>query len=308
MVKKYYGLLALLVAVLCWGPAPVVTKLALSEVPEFSFAFLGRFLAFLVLAAVFIPRGFFKISKKDLPMLFLAGLTGSVFNVGFFIFGIQMTNAMDAQAIFSAGPVVNAILAYFILKEKIKLIQAAGVAIGFFGTILIATRTFFETGTLSQGNLFGDLLIFIASLSWVGYILISKKLSKTYTPQTITLYSFLVSSIVFAPFALFEGFSNSSWIQVVGFQGIFGIFYNAIFASVIAFLAYQIGLKLTTAFAAGVILYLNPVVTTLFAVPILGEKITLPFVLGAALIILGSIIATQHEVVRNHVRQRLKIF
>lgn len=308
MPKKYYGLLALLVSVFCWGPAPVVTKLALTEVPEFSFAFLGRFLAFLVLAAIFIPRGFFKISKKHIPMLILAGLAGSVFNVGFFIFGIQMTNAMDAQAIFSVGPVVNAILAHFILKERIKLIQGLGVLIGFIGTVLVATRTFFETGTISQGNLFGDLLILIASLSWVGYILISKKLSKIYSPQTITLYSFLVSSAVFAPIALFENFSDSSWIGLLTFQGVFGIIYNGIFASVIAFLAYQIGLRLTTAFAAGVILYLNPVVTTLFSVPILGEKITTPFVLGAALIILGSIIATQHEVVRNHVRQRLKIF
>lgn len=303
-VKKYFGLLVLLIAILCWGPAPVVTKLALTEIPEFSFAFFGRIIAFIILAAIFIPRGFLKIKRHDLPMLILAGLTGSVFNVGFFIFGIQQTNTMDAQAIFSVGPVVNAILVYFILKEKIKPIQGLGVAVGFIGAVLIATRTFFETGTLSQGNLFGDLLIFIASISWVGYILISKKLSRTYSPQTITLYSFFISSVVFAPLALFESFSNSSWIHIVSFQGIFGILYNGIFASVIAFLAYQTGLRLTSAFAAGVILYLNPVATTLFAVPILGEKITAPFVIGALLIILGSIIATQHEHVRKNVNLR----
>ena len=301
MIKKYAGVLALLVAVACWGPAPVITKLALYEVPEFSFAFLGRFLACLILVAIFVPQGFLKIRKKDLPLLILAGLAGSVFNVGFFIFGIQKTGAADAQAIFSIGPVVNAILAHFILKEKIKPIQAVGVSLGFSGAVLIALRTFFESGKLSQGNLFGDLLIFISSLSWVFYILISKRLSKNYSPQTITLYSFLVSSIMFAPFALFENISDSSWLERVSVQGIFGIFYIGVFASVIAFIAYQVGLRLTSAFSAGVILYLNPVVTTIFAVFVLGEKITAPFLIGAFFIIFGSIVATQHTTIRKNI-------
>ena len=241
-------------------------------------------------------------------MLILAGFTGSTLNVAFFIFGIQYTNTMDSQAIFSAGPVVNAILAHFVLKERISLIQACGVALGFFGAVVITTRTFFETGHLSQGNLFGDLLILISSLSWVVYIIISKRLSKNYAPQTITLYSFFIGAIAFSPLALFEYVSDTSWVNTISQVGVYGIIYQGIFASVIAFLAYQIGIKLTSAFMAGVVLYLQPIATTVFAVPILGEKITAPFILGTTLIILGSIVASQHEFVRNHVRRRLSRF
>lgn len=305
MNTKQLGILALLVAAFCWGPAPVFTKLALVEVPAFAFAFLGRIIALVILAIVFIPRGYLKIHKQDIPMMVAASITGSVLNVGFFIFGIQLTSAMDAQAIFSAGPIVNTALAYFFLKEKIKPIQTMGVLIGFTGAVVISTRTFFETGTLRTGDLLGNFLIFMASLSWVLYILISKKLSKTYRPQTITLYSFLISSAVFAPLAFYTNFNSTEWISELSMNGIFGLFYVGVFASVIAFLAYQTGIKLTSAFAAGVVLYIQPIITTVVAAAVLKEKITPPFVVGAILIIFGYLIATQYEMVKGHVSRRI---
>lgn len=154
----------------------------------------------------------------------------------------------------------------------------------------------------------GNVFIFFAALSWVGYILISKKLSKNYSPITITCYSFLVSLLVFTPIAFFENYQNLNWVNHLTFNGFFGIFYQGVFASVIAFLAYQTGLKLTSAFTAGVILYLNPIVTTLVAVPVLGEKITTPFIIGAALIIIGSLTATQYELLKNNIRRKTKSF
>src|SRR3989344_9567384 len=138
MGKKQLGLIALLISVFAWGPAPVFTKLALTEFDAFSFAFAGRIIALALLAILFVPRGFLKIQIKDIPLIILAGLTGAVFNVGFFIFGIQMTGAMDAQAIFSSGPLLTAIFAHFILKEKISKLKSLGVVIGFFGAVVIA--------------------------------------------------------------------------------------------------------------------------------------------------------------------------
>lgn len=308
MSQKHKGIVALFISVLFWGPAPVFTKQALLEVPAFAFAFLGRIIALFILSVIFIPRGALKINIKDLPLLISAGLTGSVFNVGFFIFGIQLTNAMDAQAIFSIGPVITAVLAHFILREKIKTVQGIGVLIGFFGACLIAARSFFESGTLNNGNMLGNLLIFLSSFSWVLYILVSRKLSKIYSPQTITLYSFIVSAIVFAPFVAIFSNQNLSWISHLSFQGMWGILYVGVFASVVAFLAYQVGIKHTSAFVAGVSLYLQPIFTTVFAFIILNEKITFPFIIGTVLIILGSIIATQHELLTRHARKKLGMF
>jgi drug/metabolite transporter (DMT)-like permease len=306
MNKKYAGLLFLLGAVLCWGPSPVVSKLALAEIPQLSFGFLSRFLAFTIVFLLFFKKGAFKIEKEDLPKFILAGLLGAFFNVAFFLYGIKLTSASDAQAIFTIGPVVNAVFAHFILKEKIRTVQLTGVVIGFMGALVIGGKDFLTTGTFQIGSLWGDLLILMASISWVGYIIVSKELSHRYSAISITSYSFLVASIAFFPLAVIENLNGFAWINTVGFAGFFGIFYQGIFASVLAFLAYQTGLKMTSAFLAGVVLYLNPVVTTIFAVPILGEKISTPFIIGAGLIIIGSIVATQYDLVRHHVGRHLK--
>ena len=306
MTKKYAGLLFLLGAVLCWGPAPVVSKLALAEIPQLSFGFLSRTLAFVIVFLLFFRKGAFRIEKADLPKFILAGLLGAFFNVAFFLYGIKLTSASDAQAIFTIGPVINAVFAHFILKEKIRTVQMIGVGIGFLGALVIGGKDFLSTGTFYIGSLWGDLLILMASISWVGYIIVSKELSHKYSAISITSYSFLVASIAFFPLAVFENWNGFAWIDTVGMAGIFGIFYQGIFASVLAFLAYQTGLKMTSAFLAGVVLYLNPVITTLFAIPILGEKISTPFIVGAGLIIAGSIIATQYDLVKHHVNRHLR--
>lgn len=304
MIKKYGGIIALAIAVLCWGPAPVVSKLALAEIPELSFAFLSRSLAFTILVLVFLPKGYFKIERRDLPIFFLAGLTGAVLNVGFFLYGLQHTTAMNSQVIFTIAPIITAIFAHFLLRERIKLVQSFAIAIGFIGAIIISLQDFFETGSFNSGNMIGNFFVFLAAVSWVAYILISKKLSKKYSPITITCYSFMIASFVFAPLALFENRNGLVWISSLGVAGIFGIIYQAIFASVIAFLAYQTGLKLTSAFTAGVILYLNPIITVVVAYFFIGEKITPVFLIGTVFIIIGSLIATQYETLKYHAGKR----
>lgn len=300
MLKKYRGILALLVSVFCWGPGPVVSKLALTEVPEFSFAFLSRTLALIILIVLFLPKGYFKIDKKDLGSFIFAGFTGAFLNVAFFLYGLERTTAMNSQAIFTTAPVITAVLAHFILHERIKAIQFMAIGVGFFGAIVISLQDFFITGNFNAGNEVGNFFVFLAAVSWVGHILISKKLSKTYSPITITSYSFMVATVAFLPFALFESKNGIDWVSHIGVVGIFGILYQAIFASVIAFIAYQTGLKLTSAFLAGVALYLNPIITTIVAGVVLSEKISNPFILGTVLIIAGSLVATQYETLKGH--------
>ena len=304
MNKKQLGILLLLVSVLMWGPGPVITKLALKEVPQWSLAFLRAVISTAIVFILFYKKGYFKVEKKDLPLLYTAGALGSVFNLAFFFLGIQRTSAINAQTIFTVSPILTAVLAAILLKEKIKPVQFAGIIIGLAGAMVVALRDVFETGRFDNGSLLGNFLILMAAVSWVGYILISKKLSRRYSPITITSFSFLASLFAFTPLAIIENTQNLSWIGSLGFNGIFGILYQGVFSSVVAFLAYQAGLKLTNAFTAGVILYLNPIVTTLIAVPVLKEKITAPFLVGAMLIIIGSLIATQFEVIQNHARKK----
>jgi len=120
MNKKQLGILLLLVSVLMWGPGPVITKLALKEVPQWSLAFLRAVISTAIVFILFYKKGYFKVEKKDLPLLYTAGALGSVFNLAFFFLGIQRTSAINAQTIFTVSPILTAVLAAILLKEKIK--------------------------------------------------------------------------------------------------------------------------------------------------------------------------------------------
>ena len=57
-----------------------------------------------------------------------------------------------------------------------------------------------------------------------------------------------------------------------------GIIYGAVFASTIAYTTYNWALSKLPAYKTSVFTYLDPVVAVITAVPLLGEKITLPFI------------------------------
>lgn len=294
MTKKQLGAVALIGSAILWGPGPVVAKIALSEIPQFSLGFLRGVLATIIVFILFYRGGYLKIQRRDFWAFALAGLFGSVFNLGLFFYGIQFTSAMSAQAIFTTAPVINAIFSSLILKEKINNLQVLGVIIGMLGALTIASQVFLKTGKFEPGSLVGNFFIFLAAASWVGFIIVSKKLSQIgYHPITITSVSLILSMFCFLPLAFIENINNMAWMSSVGINGIIGIVYTGVFASVIAFLTFQTGLRLTSAFAAGVVIYLQPLVTTIVAIIVLNERLSVFFVLGALLIILGSFLATK---------------
>lgn len=283
------GILALLGATLFWGAGPVVVKLAILEIPPYMFAFLRMTLAFLILLPFFIKSNQ-KIDKLDLGKLLMVGVFGAGISSIFFMSGIVRTEASTSAAIFATVPLVNAIAAYFILKEKLVWVRGIGVAIGLIGSLVLVR------GSL---NVLGDILILGAVFSWVAYIILSKELLKKYSPLTITTLSFLVGMVMIFPLSLFEFINNPAWYENLTALGIFTIVYGAIFMSVAASLLFQFGVKYTSAFEAGIVTYLNPVLTTIFAIPFLGEHPTPLFLLGTGLILGGVFLATTYELIKK---------
>lgn len=301
MSKRTLGVLALLGATLFWGAGPVITKLGIKEVPPYSLAFLRFFLAAILILPFFFATGHQKIARSDLLRFIMAGLFGSGLNAIFFMSGIARTTATQSAAIFATVPLVNAVAASIILKEKPTIVRITGVLIGLIGSLLIALGPYLINSDNGQvlGDVFGNLLVGVSVISWVAYIIISKELLKKYSPLTVTTVSFLVGTVLLLPFFFIELISNPTWYLNMTQEGIISIVYGAVFAFVLSFLLYQYGLKQTSAFEAGIVIYLNPVLASIFAIPILGEYPTSVFLIGTALILGGVFLATTYEVVQK---------
>lgn len=298
MSKRTLAVLALLGATFIWGIGPVATKVGLEDIPTFSLAFLRNILALIILIP-FAYAGLKKIKREDLLKLTLIGLFGSGLNVIFFFAGLSRTSATASAAIFATVPLVNAIAAAFILREKPTLVRTAGVLVGFLGSLLIALGPSLLGDGRIDGDVLGNLLVVGSVFFWVAYIIGSKKLLEIYPPLTLVTFSILIGTIALLPLFILELLNNPIWYLNVGGGGILAILYGGIASGVVAFTLFQWGMQYTSAFEAGIVVYLQPILTDIVARPVLGEELSPVFLAGTALILGGVFLATTYELVKK---------
>lgn len=280
MSQRNLAIIALITATVIWGAGAPIFKWALVNIPPFSLAFLRFYLAVILLFPFSLRH--LKVKREDfLPLLF-SGLLGVTVNITFYFLGIQRTLAINASIITMTIPILTIFAAVFFLKEKLSKKIITATTLSTLGILFIIGQPLLNGGSNIQ--LIGDFFLVLSALSWVGYEVISKKLFQRYGSLTVTFYSFLIGSLTFLPLALYEYNIDPYWISRLDIRGIFGITYGVFFTSILAYLTWQWGLSKLSASEAGLFFHLNPVANILVAIPLLGEKITIPFVIGAILV------------------------
>lgn len=281
------AVLALITVNLIWGAASPIFKLALQNIPPFTLAFFRFFFAMILMLPFAIND--LVVRRSDWKNLILLSLTGITFNISFFFFGLKYAPSINAPMIASSGPVFLYFLSIFVLHEKPHLKILVGTIISLIGVLIIigqpllAIRTEF---TVLLGNLFFLLAMFGA----VGHAIFSKEILTKYKPVTITFWSFFIGSLTFLPLFIGENMKQN-FLTVLDYRGLFGLIFGIILSSFLAYLLFEWGLSRIPAQEIGVYTYIDPVIATLIAIPLLGEKITVLFVLGSILIFFGIYIA-----------------
>ena len=272
--------LALLFSSLIWGIAPPVIKYTLNFLSPFSFLFY-RFLfaSFFVIIPFYLKIKKNPPSKKDWFFYLFLGFLCSPLNLGFLFLGINRTTAIDASLISIISPILIIVAGAIFLKENVTKVEKIGIFFTFIGTVLTIIQPLWESHNHPGKNIEGNFLVLIGTLVWVIFVILSKKL-KHLDPFVLTASSFFVGLVCFSPQITFSPTPLPA-------PALPGVLFMAIFSSIFAYFAYLFGLSKIEASEATVFTYLQPV----FAIPVsllfLNEKITLPFFLGATLIILG---------------------
>ncbi|OGE39316.1 hypothetical protein A3F00_02555 [Candidatus Daviesbacteria bacterium RIFCSPHIGHO2_12_FULL_37_11] len=288
ILKSPIPYLALLLAHLIWGANFVVAKVTLEEFPTHSLAFLRFAIASLLLAPFFLAETRkVKINPKDLPNLILIGIFIITFNITFFFAGIQRTTATDASILTLVIPMLSVILGWIFLKEKVYTINLLGIALGFIGAIIIIGLPQILLGQFQPEMLLGNILMILASVSWVIGALISRKMLKIYPSLIVTAVAFLVGVITFFPPALREYLVDPGWPEKVTMLGLLGLAYMTALSSISAYFLFEWALAKTSLIAADLFQYIEPFIAATLAVLILHERISFSFIIGAVLIALG---------------------
>lgn len=293
------AIFALIVANVIWGLASPIFKLSLQNINPFTLAYFRFLGASLILFPFSIQN--LTIERADWMKLIMLSFFGVTVNIIFFFYGLKYAPSINAPIIASSAPIIIYISSIFILREKKHIRVLFGLIISFLGVLTIVGQP-----VLQQGNpkeIIGNCFFIIAMLGAVGHAVISKELLPRYKPIVITFWSFLLGSLTFLPFFIIESISYPP-VHAFDIRGWIGIVYGIFFSSTLAYLLFEWGIQKIDAQEAGIFYYIDPIAAMTLAIPILGEKITPVFLIGALLVFGGIAIAEGR--IHYHPIQKLK--
>jgi drug/metabolite transporter (DMT)-like permease len=278
--------LALLTTVGFWGLSFVSSKFILNTgLPPLTLAFFRFFIASVIFFPISraIDHGT-TIQKKDLIPLIATSLFGITIYFFFETTGIKLTSASNAALIIASIPIFTIIAEYIFYKTAIHWYKIVGVFLSIGGVYLIISRTI--EAQLYPGVIKGNLFMLGACLSWVGYIIISKRLRQRLSGVICITYQFIFGTIFLFPLAIRE---FSGWFLPPPLA-ILNLLYLGIACSALGYFLYLYGLSRLEPVAVSTYTNLVPVIGTVGGVLILNEKILGSQIIGGAAIIIGIVI------------------
>ncbi len=295
----WYGILVLLLAnALGSAINPTFVKIGLREIPVLTFSALR----FIIAAGVFYPI-FARSKKKAFDRNHIRTLVGVSLlfpmNIIFFGLAIQRTTVLMSQIFYAMVPLIVGFLSHFVLGDKLTRHSIAGAFISMAGIGFLISQSVMSSQSLTFGTPLGNALCIVAVLSWASYFALSKKLVHHYSPVTTSFFSFAFTAVLISIMALFEmmakpvvwtSVSPVTWLSLV-LVGVGG--------SAAMYFLMQVGIKRSGPFTASLVQYTGPLFASLTAIPLLGERVTPPLVIGGILILAGVFYATTYDKITN---------
>ena len=178
------------------------------------------------------------------------------------------------------------ILAWFILKEKIKPRHLLLLTIHLFGAILLSTGGLFLIPHL------GDLLIIFSMFCFAATYISGKRISHAVGSTFGSAIPMGIASLLLFPFAIF---SSSSHLLSYPQKGWESLLIYVILFNVIALTLWYYSLKAVKGWIVSALRYLGPILGAPVAYFMFSQTLSLNQILGASIIIITSLlIAREH--------------
>src|SRR3989344_8351362 len=250
-----------------------------------------------VIAAVAIAPFIGKIEltkfKNDPKSLTLAGLLFAA-NWILFAYGIQKTSVIMGQLIYVPTSLIVAGLGYLILREKLSKKEIIGLVLSLFGISYLIIGSLKTKDVLSFGTPFGNTLVIIGLFSWAFYLILTRKISKSYKPLTIIFIDFIFSGFISLIFFILN-FRNLH-LGVFNVNLIMAILAIAFLSSIVFFFLNQWLVKHSSAFISSMLLYPTTLSAIIYGIVFFKEKLEISIVIGGLVMLIGVFLSTQDTV------------
>jgi len=295
MTRAQKVFIALFFSMLFWGFSFIWTSQALQIYKPLTTIFFRLAISVILMFVLnFGLKRIQKIKKEDIKQfMLLAFFQPFLYFIGE-NYGLIYASPTITSVIISTIPLFSPVAAYFFLKEKVTLINLAGILISIIGVFLVILK---ENLTFST-SLTGILLLTLSVFSAVIYSVLLSKLSHKYNVFTVLFTQNLIGLIFFIP--LFGIIDLKDLINTgIKMEGVIPIIKLAVFASTISYFFFIYGLKHVGITKANIFANIIPAFTAIFSFYIFGEQLSLINIAGIIIVIVGVLI-TQIKLSRKN--------
>jgi DME family drug/metabolite transporter len=276
------GLLLIMIAAVMWGTVGITTKTlyGLSATNPLSIGFFRLALSLPVLFAVCWAtqkRQMFSVARQDLLLMLLIGMMTALYQVCYFS-AIERTGVAVATVVtLCTAPIMVAVISVWISKQRPSAYVLAALAGALSGTALLVG---FREHTGGRGADTGGILLALGSA--FGYAIVtlaSRKLAGRYHPFQSIAISFSFGAIILFFFAVSQGlvmnYTPVGWSLLL---------YLGTIPTALAYVLFIAGMRATTATVASISTLVEPLVATILAWLIFGERFSAMGFVGVALL------------------------
>lgn len=258
-----------------------------AEAPGPVTAFYRLFLAALILAP-FFGRNLLKnrpvINKANIIFPIVGGIA-TAFDLALWNTSLNYTTAANATIIGNAAPMWVALAGLLLFGERLKRDFWTGLTLAMSGAILIVGSDFF----LHPRFGIGDLMAVATSLFYATYYLMTERGRRTLDPLSYTWMVavsaaatlFIINLVLQNPFT---GYNSQTWMVFIA---------GALISQVGGYLSVSYALGHLPASVVSPTMIGQPIMTTLLAIPLLGEIPTLLQLIGGTVALTGIYLVNQ---------------
>jgi drug/metabolite transporter (DMT)-like permease len=234
-------------------------------------------------------------SAADWLKFVIAGVAGQVLAQLGMTWGVDKSLASNGAILNLLIPVISAVLASMLLKERLTPLRVAALLIGLIGVVLMSVSDWKQASFGEMRFLVGNLLILCGCLGSAFYNVYCKGLMRKFAEVEILIYSYVTASVASLPLLIWaEPFSLRS-LQRLDWQSWAAFAFLALFmygASMLLFFKALQHLDVTTASAS---LYLVPVFGVILAAALLGERLGILAISGAVIVLLSTVLIMKYD-------------
>ena len=290
-------LLLILSSTFLQGSSFVASKIVLTELPPLWLAALRFFVAALSLVPWLWLRRCGRVAVgtagpiSAMPWLGLTviGLLQTAGVMAFLTLGLTQTTASKAAILMASNPLLVALLAGILLKERVRPLAWLGLLLAFAGVVICIGMQSVMSGAIG----YGEALVMAGSACWALATLANKRFRLTIDTWTLAFWQMLIGATALALLAAWRGElfilpAHTAvaflWLAIPASTGAMGLWFAALHTG---------GAVRTSGF-----LFLCPLFAALITFAISGEMLSTHEMLGGVMIAVGIVLLSRTPAAR----------